>query len=643
MNKILKYILTIICLLSSIGAIVYFFYALNNFGIFLSLLFSTIIFIIILLLEKKYNKNKYFNNNEKLNSLLLLKSFYFIIILSCFYTLYNNRISEAIISPWQILPNYFFILYILATFILIIISTKSKKQITWLISIHYFLSFSVAIIIYKLGYGFDPFIHNATMELIDKNGFIEPKPFYYLGQYSFIIILHKISFLPIASINKFLTPVLASIYLPILLQSVLKKYFNNNKNINLTTIALLIIPFGIFISTTPQSLAYLFLILTLLYGLICKSVFDLIIIYLLAFTALFIQPIAGIPAIIFTLFLTIYHSDFKKIKNIFYIIISFFSIISLPLAFWFVEKNNATTNTNLEKIQFFTKNLIPKMPNNENFILNFIYLYAFNLRYIISFIIIIGIIIAIKNKKQCKIFIIYFTSSATLFFAYFLTNHFSFNFLISYERSNYANRILIVVCIFLLPFILIAIYGFFNALSKQNKIIKNIFLIFIVILITTSLYISYPRFDNYHNSHGYSISDSDIKAVHWIENQKNSDYIVLANQQVSATALREFGFKKYYKNNIFYYPIPTGGKLYKYYLDMVYKKPTKQTMLSAMKLAGVNEGYFILNKYWWAFPKILREAKLEADSWVEIDNGNIFIFYYRTVAKRQIRHKFSDF
>jgi len=628
MNKILKYILIIICLLSSIGAIVYFFYALNNFGIFLSLLFSAIIFIIILLLEKKYNKNKNFNNDNELNSLLLLKSFYLVFILSCFYILYNNRISEAIISPWQVLPNYFFILYALSIFILIIISIKSKKQIIWLIYIHYFLSFSVAIIVYKLGYGFDPFIHNATMELIDKNGFVEPKPFYYLGQYSFIIILHKISFLPIALINKFLTPVLASIYLPILLQSVLKKYFNNNKNINLTIIALLIIPFGIFISTTPQSLAYLFLILTILYGLICKSVFDLIIIYLLAFTALFIQPIAGIPAIIFTLFLTIYHSDFKKIKNIFYIIISFFSVISLPLAFWFVEKNNATVNTNLKKIQFFTKNLIPKIPNSENFILNFIYLYAFNLKYIISFIVITGIIIAIKNKKQCKIFIIYFISSVTLFFSYFLTKHFSFNFLISYERSNYANRILTVACIFLLPFILIAIYGFFNALSKQNKIIKNIFLIFIVILITTSFYISYPRFDNYYNSHGYSISNSDIKAVHWIENQTNSDYIVLSNQQVSVTALREFGFKKYYKNNIFYYPIPTGGQLYQYYLDMVYKKPSKQTMLSAMKLAGVNEGYFILNKYWWAFPKILREAKLEADSWIEIDNGNIFIFYY---------------
>ena len=51
-------------------------------------------------------------------------------------------------------------------------------------------------------------------------------------------------------------------------------------------------------------------------------------------------------------------------------------------------------------------------------------------------------------------------------------------------------------------------------------------------------------------------------------------------------------------------------------------------MLAAMELAGVNEGYFVLNKYWWAFPKILAEAKLEADSWQEFDKGKIYVFRY---------------
>ena len=152
-------------------------------------------------------------------------------------------------------------------------------------------------------------------------------------------------------------------------------------------------------------------------------------------------------------------------------------------------------------------------------------------------------------------------------------------------------------------------------------------------MVTISLYLSYPRLDNYYNSRGYSTGELDIDAVRWINNQTEESYIVLANQQVSAAALHELGFKHYYKNEkgeeIYNYPIPTGGKLYQYYLDMVYKKPSRQTVLAAMKLAGAEEGYFVLNKYWWAYAKVLAEAKLEADEWKEFGEGEIMVFKYK--------------
>jgi hypothetical protein len=52
-------------------------------------------------------------------------------------------------------------------------------------------------------------------------------------------------------------------------------------------------------------------------------------------------------------------------------------------------------------------------------------------------------------------------------------------------------------------------------------------------------------------------------------------------------------------------------------------------MKKALDLAGEDECYVILNKYWWASPKILDEAKLEADSWKEISMGEIYIFKYK--------------
>jgi hypothetical protein len=183
--------------------------------------------------------------------------------------------------------------------------------------------------------------------------------------------------------------------------------------------------------------------------------------------------------------------------------------------------------------------------------------------------------------------------------------------------------------LFLLPFFILSIYALLEKIAKQNKFIIVSFAVFLSLLISAALYITYPRYDNYFNSHGYAVSAADLGAVSWINENAKADYIVLANQQVSAAALSRYGFKKYYGGDqLFYYPIPTSSPLYQYYLDMVYKKPSRDTMLAAMDLAGVNEGYFVLNRYWWAFTKILDEAKLRADSWQAINDGEVFVFKY---------------
>ncbi|KKQ60844.1 MAG: hypothetical protein US81_C0012G0001, partial [Parcubacteria group bacterium GW2011_GWE2_38_18] len=185
-----------------------------------------------------------------------------------------------------------------------------------------------------------------------------------------------------------------------------------------------------------------------------------------------------------------------------------------------------------------------------------------------------------------------------------------FNYLINYERSDFADRIFTVAVIFFLPFILLALSVITRKIIVQEKYVRLGWLLIISLFITSSFYLSYPRYDQYFNSHGYSVGNFDIEAVKFISDNSKDDYIVLANQQVSAAALSQFGFNRYYKDQIFYYPVPTSGPLYKYYLDMVYKKPSRETIIKAMDLAGVDEAYFVLNKYWYASPKILEEANI---------------------------------
>lgn len=642
-NQIYKYSLLLITLTSLIGGLVYKIYSLNYIGIIISTFLIITSFFIILLLDKKFNNTIDLVNNSVIRpkngfSIILkinkywLNILYLLLFLTSFYILIKSKTDEAIISPWETVPILFFVLYFFSTIIIFYNSFFKKNNSLFLLTMHFFLSFQIANVVYKIFYGYDPFIHQATLELIDKNGYVDPKPFYYLGQYSLIIILHKITFIPTFVLNKFLVPFLSSLFLPHLLNNLLVKWFGYERKNMANILILLIFPFTFFISTTPQTLSYFFLLIIIIKSLTCNNFSELILIYLLSFAALITQPIIGIPAIFFSIILTIYHSKIKKYKNLLYFVLYGTSSITLPLSFLFINKPG---HINFEIFSFSSiKNSIfpwfsAGMPYKDDFVLNAVYLYKFNISLFLISVIAMGIVLYFRYKNECKIFPIFFYMSVSLFLSYILTNLMPFDFLISYERTDYSNRILSESIFFLFPFLILAIHNISLKIKNQNILIQNIFIIFFSFLITTSLYLSYPRFDDFYNSRGYSTSKSDFDTVTWIEdNHKNNDFIVLANQQVSAAALFKYGFVKYYNDNVFYYPIPTGGQLYQYYLEMVYGNPSRETMNKAMTLAGVNEAYFVLNKYWWASPKIKDETKIIADSFHEINNGENIIFKF---------------
>ncbi len=635
-------------ILSFSGAIIYKVYQLNKLGIFLSLLLSILLFLFFEKLKEKESKNnvrslyaKIFSifktENKKINKkyyiipILYLINFSFLI-----YLLIKNASDNSLISPWQIIPGSFFFFYFSLSVLLILNIKNLKKSLSlFLIFLHFFLSFLVAILVYKIGYGFDPFIHEATMDIISQKGFVNPKPSYYLGFYSLIIILHKTLFIPIAFLNKYLVAILASIFIPLSVFEFLEEKFNSTETSLLLVLSLLIIPFPFFIMSTPQNLAYLLLFVVIIKSITINSYYKLFFLYILSFTAILIQPIAGIPAFFLVLLLNIAHSELK-FKKIFLFISLTLSSTILPLLFYTLEKSseksfnfhNLLLNISSPLRNGANNSLSPFIPSSENIILNFIYLYAFNIKLIIFLLFISGFFLYIKNKKECKFFIHFLFMSFSLFISYLLTSSLSFSYLVDYERNNYANRILLISAFFILPFIILSFYNFLNKLAEKRKTIQIPVFTFILILLLSSLYLSYPRLDNFHNSHGISTGIHDIEAVQWIEDNRRWQYAVLANQQVSAAALSLNGFNKYFSNNIFYYPIPTSSPLYQFYLNMVYDEASKKNALKAMDLLNINEIYFVLNKYWWAFPKILDEAKLEADSFVSFGDDDVFVFKY---------------
>ncbi|HJV32732.1 MAG TPA: hypothetical protein VJ694_01770, partial [Patescibacteria group bacterium] len=208
-----------------------------------------------------------------------------------------------------------------------------------------------------------------------------------------------------------------------------------------------------------------------------------------------------------------------------------------------------------------------------------------------------------------------------------LRSGFTFQDVIGYEQGNYAARLYQAALLSASPLALAAFAWWWRALAKTDPAVRFLMAIVFAATVAAMAYGAFPRLDDYRFSRGYSTSSHDVEAVRWINTHAIGPYVVLANQSVSAAALREFGFRTYYGDQ-FYYAIPTGAPLYQKYLSMVYDSPSRETMSAAMRDVGVMQAFFVVDDYWTGSAKIVETAKKTADDWQEVDGGKVFIFRY---------------
>lgn len=600
------------------GSFVYYVYSLNWLGSIITLLSGIIIITILVklgVLKPAFSLPK----TEKTKKIAIL--LYLVAVTVSFVLLFLSRTEKAIVSPWQVTPLAFFTSYAMATTILFFLS--SKKFFSILISIHYFLTFSVFWIIFRYGYGYDPLIHQSSLEAIKKLGSIEPKRLLYLGQYSLEILLNRFFFIPIDITDKLLLPLLSAVMLPSAINTVLEKHNATNK---LPMLLLLLLPFSIFTLTVPQSLAYLFLLLSILYGV---SQEKLHLPWLLSVASFCVHPLAGIPALFWVGMLTIRKILPAKIKNASYLLMLLLLPTAIYLSLSFSQGQSTTENKTVSTIKKI--DLLSGFSKQENIVLNFVNFFNDYQGFFLGAIFVLAIAFALMKNVGEKLKLSSAITLSMLLSWFLVKNFIAFSSLISYEQSDYLLRLLIIAFLFTIPVITVALSIIVEKIEQQGVFIKTSISLFSILLLVTSLYCSYPRKDNYLNSKSFSVGKSDFEAVKWVEKDANDKpYVALANQQVSVSALKTLGFDRYFttdKGEVYFYPIPTGGPLYKIYLDMVYEKADKEKALEAAKLADVETVYFIINKYWWAFDKIIEEAKINTETIKNIDD-EIMIFKY---------------
>lgn len=621
--------LAILSLIMIFGSLVYFVYRFDWTGMIITLIMSAGAYYFISPYltapsQAPLTKEKFTKIDWLLLALFILSNLWALFILV------SHRSDRALISPWEALPSWIFAAYILAAFSLIIIFLRAKRPglNRWLLSWHYGLSFIIAAIVYKIGYGFDPFIHQASMEFINQHGFIAPKTPYYLGEYSLLITIHRFTGFSLYILNKFLVPITAAIFLPGALNA-LGKTQGRQASFLLAGLLVLIFSFSFLIVSTPQNLSFIFLLLSLFYSLAGNR---RLLSFLLALAAMAIHPISGLPALSFFAFRELNYrrphwteKNYRKYKTLVFA----GSLLSLPIAFAIIS-GQSLLKLRFSLQAFTTLSFWPVYEGNlGSFALNFSYLLTYLAPPLFFGLLIYG---AWRWRNFDNENIALRQTISALMIAWLLTASLSFDFLIDYEQGDYLGRLIIMMALYALPWVIygLSLISFRARLQSRNG--KIIFALAGALLIGASFYLSYPRQDVFFNSRGYSVSQADLDAVRLIEQDaQGKPYVVLANQQTSVAALKELGFDHYYQTSqgpVFFYPIPTGGPLYQHYLTMVNEGPTPETIRQALDLTGAKQLYFAVSRYWHRSDRLIGEAKTQAAASWTVGDGEIDIFSF---------------
>ncbi len=513
--------------------------------------------------------------------------------------------SASIRTPWPLLPHG--TLAAIAVVWMCVPLSIWLARTRWLSAAHaamaIFATTSIVPLIYRIGFGFDGFLHLAGERQILTTGTLNPRPLYYIGQYVFTTWISRTIDLPIEQVDRWLVPVSAAIILSLTAAILAREHQKTS------IIALVLIPLAPFIATTPQSFAYILGIGAILLALNSKNTVAWPAPILLAAWSIATHPLAGAPLFLVTLGLLLVREDqltWRRItRDMFAGLMVIGTGLAVPVLFFLLSRTGSTPiQWNLSSLfaagpwMSFFASFQPWIGNHYVVWPAFATLINQSLPFL-GFAGWIWSLTLLPKEKRAPFAVLGASGVALFLSGMVLKTAGDFAFLIDYERGNYAERLFVLGGFCLVLAALPAVTHLFERARKEPSFFSFALLVALASLSSAQAYNALPRNDALVTGRGWSASQTDVDAAKKIDRDAGQEsYTVLADQSVSAAAVSQFGFKRY-NGDIFYYPIPTGGKLYDVFLRMTYHEPSRDTAHEAAQLGNSKLVYVVLNDYWW--------------------------------------------
>ena len=617
--------LGLFCFFVSIFSGAYFLFRLTPLFVWLTITVVTIVFLC------RYSRTAFAHKKQwtlTLHTPQLTQVAYFIAILLVIALPWFFRSSEALQSPWQLLPWVIFPMYAVSFFLLLWnlfrVQSSATTQLLML-SFFYFATYSVLIGTYFHGFGFDPFIHRTAEDYLAMHHELLPKHPYYTGQYVIVAALHWLTSLSVDVIDIWLLPTLTAVFLPAIGVHGLIHGWGRERNHAL--LAMAILPFfacAFFTFTVPNNVAMFFLFCVVLLLPLCgRDRFSNLLFILLVIATFLCHPIPG--AIALGIFLSCFL--FQKIRASYAALLTFFfHIITIP--FLLVLRNwlhgdtlVSVSNPLLNIRQFF--GLFGSPYVHRLFVgpwyLSVLYGVSLLMPLIVCVIAILGLrkIQEGEEARQYPAFSLALAVAGLFFAVFLMSTSITIPGIIAHEQFEFSFRIIQSWILLLFPFLTLLIVP--RILETRKQLLAFLIL---SLLIPCGWYFTYPQRNAIAQYAGQGVSSADFRVAEYIRDDAGSEkYIVLSNQMLSVAALRTLGFAD------FPYALPTGGELYPYFLEMLFHSPSRETMESTMIFTSSQKSYFVLHDYDPATPELHEHLQSIADRTTQIDTISIYTFH----------------
>lgn len=527
--------------------------------------------------------------------------------------------TESVRTPFEVLPAKFFvILGVLATTFFIYLFSHARAVKPYVAGI-LLVAFPLLLgsLVVPLGFGFDPFIHITTQEHIALHGEILPKTPYYIGAYLLPTTLSYLSqSLPlIAALDRFIAPLLIALVAFL----VARRHTSSPKAAIFSLLTIFLLPFDAFTITTPHALALGFGVLALSTTL-SRAPYPVRILFTLASCVM--HPLVGGGVALIALILSLTQNRW---------------IVSASLLLPALVLYPAVLLSCVSSCAIPTSLAVPQLPYFTSFVVSFdaildtLYGALAAIPYLVAVIFLCATFIK-RTSEEKQLYRFFLLSLLALVCSSFLVQGITLPNVVSYEGGAFATRMIEIALILSLPLFVQGGAVIFELLTAQKRLARFSYAIIFGLLFTASVFSLYPRHNNVEISRFYSISQNDFDVVDEISHHASSTpYVVLAPQPTSSAALRTFGFTHYKKTadgtEQFLYPIPTGGRLYSFYLSLVNEVIAQETIARSAQFMGVSQVYVVIPAYWFDSARLHQEIADSADEIIEV--GTTMIGVYR--------------